>query len=87
MSLGVPYPYQISNRTAMIPDTSHSLGGEMDAKNSGLVGLILLGILISVAGLYLGYLWIGNGSMLLLLGALIALVAGVTLTLVGFNAD
>lgn len=59
----------------------------MDAKNSGFVGIAIIGILVALVGGYLGYLWIGSDSVLLLLGALIALVAGVTMTVIGFNAD
>lgn len=59
----------------------------MNSKDSGLVGLALVGILVGMAGLYLGYLWMGTGSVLMLIGALIALAAGVTMTVIGFNAD
>lgn len=59
----------------------------MNAKNAGFVGLALVGILATIIGLYIGYLWIGSGAVLMLLGALVLLVAGVTLTVIGFSAD
>ena len=59
----------------------------MNAKNAGLVGLALLGIIVTIIGLYLGYLWLGSGSILMLLLALGSLVAGITMTVIGFSAD
>ena len=59
----------------------------MNAKDAGLVGLAMLGIIVTIIGLYLGYLWVGPGSILMLLLALGSLVAGITMTVISFSAD
>jgi hypothetical protein len=63
------------------------LGVAMRSKDSGNTGLAVLGILGAMTGGYLGYLWIGSGSTLLILGAVVALIAGVAMAAVGFHPD
>ncbi|GAB3621804.1 hypothetical protein GCM10027417_30660 [Glutamicibacter endophyticus] len=59
----------------------------MSTKDTGLVGLAIIGILISVAGLWLVFTGFGSESFLLIIGGLIALATGITMTVIGFNSD
>lgn len=63
------------------------LGVAMRSKDSGNTDLAVLGILGAMTGGYLRYLWIGSGSTLLILGAVVALIAGVAMAAVGFHPD
>ena len=59
----------------------------MNAKDSGLVGLSIIGILIALVGGWMVFSWITSGSFLMIVGGLIALTAGITMAVIGFNAD
>lgn len=59
----------------------------MNAKNAGLVGLGVVGILVTLVGLYFGFLAFSSPSVLLVLGTLITLAVGITMTVIGFTAE
>lgn len=60
----------------------------LNAKDSGLVGLSIIGILIALVGGWMVFSWFSSGSFLMMIvGGLIALVAGITVAVIGFNAD
>lgn len=72
----------------MIHSTSLALWGKkVNAKDSGLVGLAVVGVLLTLIGFYVGYLWLNSGGILYLLIALVVVVSGITMAAIGFNSD